>query len=197
VLFEGLPDGLRLVATDAYRLIVRDVPDVRPLPPGERVVVPAQAVLDLAERVRDIRDVERLIVDETARVATGARFPLYEQYVHDRTTRVLVARRSFLDALRGLRRGRGCDLVARVNLTGEGVTLRSDAGTVVVVPGSLTGRPVATAVNVEFMRFGVDAAHGRMVSVDAVDDRAPVAVRTVDAPGSCLYVLAPFRFARP
>ena len=47
VLLAGEAEGLRLVATDKYRLAVRDLPGVQVLAEGQQVLVPARALAEL------------------------------------------------------------------------------------------------------------------------------------------------------
>ena len=47
VLLAGEASGLRLVATDKYRLAVRDLPGVHVLSEGQQVLVPARALAEL------------------------------------------------------------------------------------------------------------------------------------------------------
>ena len=48
VLMTAEPDGLRLVATDSYRLAVRDLPGTTLLQEGQSVLIPGRALADAA-----------------------------------------------------------------------------------------------------------------------------------------------------
>ena len=48
VLLAAEGDGLRLVATDSYRLAVRDLPEHSVLDEGQQVLVPSRALRELA-----------------------------------------------------------------------------------------------------------------------------------------------------
>ena len=50
VLLSAEPTGLRLVATDSYRLAIRDLPGTTVLAEGQHVLVPSRALQELARR---------------------------------------------------------------------------------------------------------------------------------------------------
>ena len=52
VLLAAEADGLRLVATDSYRLAVRDLPGAGVLTEGQKVLVPSRALNELMRLAR-------------------------------------------------------------------------------------------------------------------------------------------------
>jgi DNA polymerase-3 subunit beta len=197
VLFEGLPDGLRLVATDAYRIMIRELPEVHALEPGERVVLPAQTVRDLAERVKNAKTVTISFDDETgdaridvdghpayASTLDAARFPEWQQIV-DRTdshpTRMTVNRLEVLGALNRVRTPRLPAIRQEVKFvfTDEGLVVTGNKHDGEHVPAALTGPEADVLVNLEFVRTGFDAAGMRaaQVTVEAAGPRLPLVIR--------------------
>ena len=67
VLLASEDDGVRMVATDSYRLAVRDLPDSSVLGSGQKVLIPGRA---LSELQRLMGDVEELTVRFGEREAT-------------------------------------------------------------------------------------------------------------------------------
>ena len=57
VLMSAEDGGLRLVATDSYRLAVRDLPEATVLSEGQKVLVPSRALDELSRVLGDSEEV--------------------------------------------------------------------------------------------------------------------------------------------
>ena len=109
VLLAAHAGGLRLVATDSYRLAVRDLKGVSMLEEGQQVLVAAKGLAEVQRLAGDgqIEVVlrERDVVFRTSRAEVTARliegdFPNYEQLIPSGyPNRLTVAREPFLEAL--------------------------------------------------------------------------------------------------
>jgi DNA polymerase-3 subunit beta len=109
VLMTAHAGGLRLVATDSYRLAVRDLKGVSMLSEGQRVLVAAKGLAEVQRLAGDgeIEVVlrERDVVFRTSRAEVTARliegdFPNYEQLIPSGyPNRLTVPRESLMDAL--------------------------------------------------------------------------------------------------
>ncbi len=109
VLLTAHGGGLRLVATDSYRLAVKDLKGVSMLQEGQRVLVAAKGLAEVQRLAGDgqIEVVlrERDVVFRTSRAEVTARliegdFPNYEQLIPSGyPNRLTVAREPFVEAL--------------------------------------------------------------------------------------------------
>ena len=115
VLLAAEADGLRLVATDSYRLAVRDLPGTSVLAEGQSVLVPSSALNEL-QRVLGSADEVTLRLGErdailrasatctlTTRLIEGE-FPNYRGLIPSaQPNRLTVGREALLDAVRRVR----------------------------------------------------------------------------------------------
>ena len=69
VLLAAEEGGLRLVATDSYRLAVRDLPGAAVLAEGQQVLVPSRALSELARVLAGAGDVELRLGERDASFA--------------------------------------------------------------------------------------------------------------------------------
>lgn len=180
VLMAAEAGGLRLVATDSYRLAVRDLSGTTVLGPDQSVLVPARAlteVIRLASGAGELtlRLGERDATFEvaSARVTTrliDQQFPNYRQLMPDGYPNLLtVDKETLADALRRVR------LVAKdnipVRLTMGSDILRLDAvsndkGTVTEeVDATFTGTDTTIAFNADYLATGIDACLGEQVTI--------------------------------
>ena len=122
VLLTAHAGGLRLVATDSYRLAVRDLKGVSMLEEGQRVLVAAKGLAEVQRLAGDgeIEVVlrERDVVFRTSRAEVTARliegdFPNYEQLIPSGYPNRLIGRR----AKRCSKRSTACRSSARTATT--------------------------------------------------------------------------------
>lgn len=205
VLVENGDEGMRLVATDSYRLAVRDLPDVRIDKGG---LIPARGLRELSRTVGStqvqiaIHDREAVFGSErgslSLRLIEGT-FPNYRQLLPDSyPNRLTVDKERLLEAL-----GRA-SLVAedhipiRLKMSEGGVELtvsRQDVGgETEFIEGSFTGEAeeVDIAFNPRYLTDGVTAMEGDEVSVDVIDGLKPSVMRATGK-GEFLYLLMPVR----
>jgi DNA polymerase-3 subunit beta len=113
VLMAAEDPGLRLVATDSYRLAVRDLPGASVLREGQKVLIPSRALTELqrlagSESASDVtlRLGEHDATFEVGEVRLTTRliegeFPNYRQLIPaSYPNRLIVSREALLDALR-------------------------------------------------------------------------------------------------
>lgn len=216
VLVAGEGDGVRLVATDSYRLAMRDVKGTGPLPQGaEQILVPARALSELqrllgAASGKD--DPSRTVgfsmseldatfsvpgVRLTTRLLDG-RFPDYRQLIPPSYPNQLrVGKEALLDALRRVR------LLVRDNTTPVRLALRPSTVELSVVSQEIghasedvdadyEGEELVVAFNPSYLIDGVEAVSGDEVVLETVDATKPA---TVSAPDheDYNYLLMPVR----
>jgi DNA polymerase-3 subunit beta len=208
VLLAAHNNGLRLVATDSYRLAVRDLRGVSMLQEGQKVLVAAKGLSEVQRLAGDgeievvLRD--RDVVFRTPRAEVTARliegeFPNYEQLIPSGyPNRLTVAREVFLDALDRVQIvGQNRENAAvRLQMTTEGLELSMSAQDVgqaqEAIDAKFEGSEVTVAFNPVFLREGIEAVEGGEVALETIDPLKPATLRSSDG-GDFLYLLMPVR----
>jgi DNA polymerase-3 subunit beta len=207
VLMAAESGGLRLVATDSYRLSVRDLPGTSVLQEGQTVLVPSRALAELNRVVSGADQVTlRLASDEasfevgesrlTTRLIEGD-FPNYRQLIpQSYPNRLIVGKEPFLNAIRRVK------LLAK-DATPVRLTLRPDGLELVAVTQDVgqaredleakyEGNEMVVAFNPEFLIDGVEAITGDEVQLETLDALKPATLRSTENP-NFLYLLMPVR----
>src|SRR5207237_8084576 len=176
VLLAASAGGLRLVATDSYRLAVRDLQGVSMLPEGQKVLVAGKGLGEvqrlLAGETGEIDVVlgEREVVfrvdatEVTTRLIEGE-FPNYQQLIPSGyPNRLTVARDALQAAVNRVRLvGQSKDTAPiRLGMTAEGLELSAIAQDVgeahESVEGRYEGTDLTVAFNSQFLLDGIDGA---------------------------------------
>ena len=208
VLLTAHAGGLRLVATDSYRLAVRDLKGVSMLGEGQRVLVAAKGLAEVQRLAGDgeIEVVlrERDVVFRTSRAEVTARliegdFPNYEQLIPTGyPNRLTVTRASLLEALDRVQIvGQNRDNAAvRLTMSESGLELSMSAQDVGNAQESLDakfeGSELTVAFNPAFLHDGVDAVDTDEVVLETVDPLKPATLHAAEN-GNFLYLLMPVR----
>jgi DNA polymerase-3 subunit beta len=208
VLLTAHGGGLRLVATDSYRLAVRDLKGVSMLGEGQRVLVAAKGLSEVQRLAGDgeIEVVlrERDVVFRTSRAEVTARliegdFPNYEQLIPSGyPNRLTVPREALLDALDRVQIvGQSRDNAAvRLAMSAEGLELTMSAQDVgnsqEALDAKFEGSELTVAFNPVFLRDGVEAVETTEVALETIDPLKPATLHPVDG-GDFLYLLMPVR----
>jgi DNA polymerase III subunit beta len=212
VLMAAEAEGLRLVATDSYRLAVKDLPGAKGvLGEGQKVLVPSRALAELqrllgseAEAVElrlGAHDVRFEIgqVKLTTRLIEGE-FPPYRQLIpFNYPNRLVITREPFLDAIRRVR------LVARDATTPARISLRADTAQLSVitndwgqaveeVDAKYEGTEMTIAFNPQYLAEGVEAVTGEEVVLETIDALKPATLKPTDK-ADYVYLLMPVRVA--
>jgi DNA polymerase-3 subunit beta len=212
VLLTAEEGGLRLVATDSYRLAVRDLPDATVLGEGQKVLVPSRALGELIRVLGQATDVkvrlgERDVtfdvdpgngasVQLNTRLIEGE-FPNYRQLIPaSYPNELTVDREVFLDAVRRVK------LMAReatpLRLTQREGSLELMAVTQDVgeaheeVDAVYNGTELTVAFNPDYLIAGIEAAPGDEVKLQTVDALKPAVLRATEG-SDYLYLLMPVR----
>jgi DNA polymerase-3 subunit beta len=208
VLLTAQGNGVRLVATDSYRLAVRDLAGVSMLPEGQRVLVAAKGLAEVQRLAGDgeIEVVlrERDVVFRTSRAEVTARliegdFPNYEQLIPSGyPNRLTVSRETLLDALDRVQIvGQNRDNAAvRLAMSADGLELSMSAQDVgnaqETLDAKFEGGELTAAFNPVFLREGVEAVDVAEVALETIDPLKPATLRAADG-GDFLYLLMPVR----
>ncbi len=212
VLLEGTGDGLRLVATDSYRLAVGDILVPNLVMPGEKALVPARALQEVARLIAQAgpesrgveaaKDERRIAFRVDATTVTAGliegEFPSYQQLLPEQyPNRMEIAKDHLLDALRRV------SLLARdatpVRLTLETGAVRLQALDPELggeaeeeVDAVYVGSPMVVAFNPTYLRDGLDACTTDTVMIETVEPLKPALI-TQAGTRSFRYLLMPVR----
>ncbi|MGH8946302.1 MAG: DNA polymerase III subunit beta [Acidimicrobiia bacterium] len=203
VLFEKGQEGLRLVATDSYRLAVCDLLGVET---GKDALVPARALRELSRTVGSAKTEVAIGEREAAfrsekgtlstRLIEGS-FPNYRQLLPEHYPNLLVVERE--DLLEALGRA---TLVAedhipvRMKMGPDGTELtvsrQEVGGETEFLKGEYRGEDVTIAFNPRYLTDGVSVVDSERVQIELVDGLKPAVIRGVEDP-DFLYLLMPVR----
>lgn len=215
VLVAAEGDGIRLVATDSYRLAFRDLAGTNPLPAGtEQILVPARALTevqrllpgggkedgasDVGFSVGDLDATFTLAGVQLSTRLLDGRFPDYRGLIPPAYPNTLrVGKEDLLDALRRVR------LLVRDNTTPVRLSLRPGGVELTVVSqevghadedidAAYDGEELTVAFNPTYLMDGVEAAVGDEVLLETVDATKPATVRAPDRE-DYHYLLMPVR----
>lgn len=207
VLMASDDDGLKMVATDSYRLAVRELPQSSMLAAGQKVLVPGRALAELqrvlsSESELTVRLGAREAVFEvggtrlTTRLIEGE-YPNYRNLLPSSYPNTLtVNREALLEALRRVKILAQDSTPVRLALGGD--TLRLTAITQDVgnaheeIDASYEGTEMTVAFNPDYLAAGVEAVEGEEVTLSTLDPMKPAVLRGVGH-DDYLYLLMPVR----
>lgn len=205
VQIENEDGGMRLVATDSYRLAVRDLPEVKLSGAG---LVPARGLNEM-ERTVGAEEV-RVAIDERTAVFASERgilslrlidgtFPNYRQLLPDSNpNRMTFDRTQMLAALDRAVLVAEDHIPIKLKLTSTGAQLsvqRQDVGgESELIAGAFEGpeEEIDVAFNPTYVRDGVAAIETDKVALEVVDGLKPGLIRGRE-PGGFQYLLMPVR----
>jgi DNA polymerase-3 subunit beta len=211
VLVASTAEGVRLVATDSYRLAVSDLAGLTVLPEGRTVLVGAKGLGELQRLLGDgtveVYLGERYVTfrlgstDLTARLIEGD-FPNYQQLIPSGyPNRLTVERDALAQAVERVSLVGGVNRDSapiKLTMTAEGLELSATAQDVgqsyEPVEAKYAGSDVTVAFNARFLLEGLEATGSDEVTIESVDPLKPAVLRGADAPGF-LYLLMPVRIA--
>jgi DNA polymerase III subunit beta len=207
VLIAAEDDGVRLVATDSYRLAVRDLPEHNLLQGEQKVLVPSRALNEL-QRV--------LAGSDELQVRLGTRDAVFESGGTRLTTRLIegeypnyrnllpssypntltVGREPLLEALRRVKILAQDATPVRLSLGGDTVSLTAitqDVGNAAEeIDASYQGTEMTVAFNPDYLAAGIDAVDSDEVTLSTMDPMKPAVIRAVGR-DDYLYLLMPVR----
>jgi DNA polymerase III subunit beta len=207
VLLAAEAGGLRLVATDSYRLAMCDIADASVLAEGQSVLVPSRALTEVVKLLAGGDEVSVQLGAREASFTVGTNrlttrliegdFPNYRGLIPaNHPNRVTIDRAELLDALRRVR------LMAQES-TPVRITMRTDEIELVaitpevgeareILPASYGGQELTVAFNPQYLVDGVEVTPGEQVTLETIDALKPALLRPVDEPGF-MYLLMPVR----
>jgi len=206
VLMAAEGGGLRLVATDSYRLAVRDLEGSAVLDEGQSVLVPSRALRELVRALGEgevtLRLGEREATFEvgTTRVTTRlieGEFPNYRGLIPSTyPNRMVVAREALGDAVRRVRLMAREATPVRLTMSASGVELDAvtqDIGQASeAVEGTFEGTELTVGFNPDYLLDGIEVAPGDEVVLETTDANKPAVLRATGR-DDFLYLLMPVR----
>ena len=207
VLLAAEDDGLRFVATDSYRLAMRDLPGTSVLGRDQTVLVPSRAldvvgrllgdaddlVVCLGEReaiftVGDVQIVTRLIEGE---------YPNYRGLIpDDHPNSLIVARDDILDALRRVRLLATDNTPVRLAMGADGlelIAITQDIGQAQeTVDATYEGEDLTVAFNPTYLIQGLEVCPDEELRLETCDALKPAVIRGTEDE-DFLYLLMPVR----
>jgi len=211
VLVAAEAGGLRLVATDSYRLALCDLPSAAGvLAEGQKVLVPAKALREVERLLGDTSSVHVFLGEREAHFVIGntvlttrlieGEFPNYRQLLPEEYPCRLHSedKGELLDALRRVK------LLVKDSLTpvrmafgpnGVVLTVSQESGQATEeVEGKYEGTEMTIAFNPEYLIQGIEAVSGSEVILSTVEPKKPATIKGSEN-DTFLYLLMPVRVA--
>ena len=205
-------EGLKLVATDSYRLAVRDLPGVSVLSSGKSVLVPSNALAELSRALGGGGEITLRLGERDASFAATREdggaivlttrliegdYPNYQGLIPQNQPNLLtVAREPFIEALRRVKLLARDATPVRLEMSADGLELKAVTQDVGQGSESLdatyVGEDLTVAFNPDYLLAGIEAAVGDEVTLATIDSLKPAVVRT-PASDDYLYLLMPVR----
>jgi DNA polymerase-3 subunit beta len=209
VLLSAEERGLRLVATDSYRLAVRDLGAIGVLSEGQKVLVPSRALNELMRLLgSSTGEVSLRLGSHDATFGVGevtlitrlieGEFPNYKALIPSGyPNRLMVGREPLLDAIRRVKLlARDATTPVRIALRPTGIELTvitTDWGTATEeVDAKYEGAEMTVAFNPQYLIDGVEAVTGDEVALDTLDALKPATLKPTEG-DDYLYLLMPVR----
>lgn len=208
VLLTAEDGDLRLVATDSYRLALRDLPGVSVLGDVTKVIIPARALTELGRALDDDDELGVRLEGDVASFSVGdttittrlidAEYPNYRALIpSSQPNELVVGREALLDSVRRvalmvqsthapIRLVMAPDRFELVAIHPESGEAREE------LPATYTGGELTVAFNPEYLVAGAEAVTSDEISLQTVDATKPALLRGRDDDGF-LYLLMPVR----
>ena len=207
VLLAAEGTGLRLVATDSYRLAVRDLPGTSVLEADQQVLVPAAALRELNRLLSGASEVVVRIGERHATFEVGAvhlttrliegEFPNYRGLIPaSHPNRLTVGRDALLDGVKRVKLLAKEATPVRLAMAAESlelITINQDLGQAhEQIDAKYEGSDLTVAFNPDYLMAGIEVCPGDEVTLESVDSLKPAVLRSVERE-DFLYLLMPVR----
>ena len=207
VLMVAEPDSVCLVATDSYRLAVRELPGATMLGHGAEIVVPGRALSELERLIGGAETMTMALGENRATFEVGGstltttllnvEFPKYKQLISAHyPNKVTTAREPLLEAVRRSRILARETTPVRLEMLSNSIRLSvvtQDIGQVVdELDAKLDGGEITIGFNSQYLMDGIDAVKGDEITIESTDPVKPAVLRGV-GDKSYLYLVMPQR----
>lgn len=209
VLLAAEDGGLRLVATDSYRLAVRDLPGVTALSSDERVLVPSRALKEVERLLGSAEELTLTLGDRDAVFGVGDvrlstrlledKFPDYRNLIPSlQPNRALVGREELVEAAKRVKLMAKDGEHVRLHLESDTIRLEAVAREVgragAAVDAKYEGDEMTVGFNPDYLIDGLEVAPGDEVSIEVVEAQKPALIRSTES-SDFLYLLMPVRIS--
>jgi len=207
VLLAAEEDGLRFVATDSYRLAMRDLPGTSIMGREERVLVPSHALGVVGRLLGDVDDLTICLGEREAIFTVGevqvvttlivGEYPDYGRLIpDDHPNSLIVERDDMLDALRRVRL-LATDLTpVRLKMTSGALEIEVDKQDVgqahETVDATYDGEDLTVAFSPDYLIDGLEACPDEEIRLETCTAHQPALIRGVED-SNFLYLLMPVR----
>lgn len=194
VLMAAESGGLRLVATDSYRLAVCDLPGESLLGEGQQVLVPSRALNELAKLLSDASEVTLRLGSRDASFTVGdvllttrlieGDFPNYRSLIpENHPNKLTVDREPLLEALRRVRLLAQEATPVRVHMSGDTVELKAitqDVGEAhEEIDAQYVGQDLMVAFNPQYLLDGLTGVQSENALLGFVAPTKPAVITGV------------------
>jgi len=207
VLLAAEEDGLRFVATDSYRLAMRDLPGTSILSRDQTVLVPSRALEVVGRLLGDVDDLTICLGEREAIFTVGdvqvvtslivGEYPNYRGLIpDDHPNSLIVERDDMLDALRRVRLLATDNTPVRLEMSSDGlqlVAITQDIGQASeTVDANYDGDDLTVAFNPTYLIAGLEVCPDEELRLETCDALKPAVIRGVED-SDFLYLLMPVR----
>ena len=207
VLVTAEADGVRLVATDSYRLAVCDLAGQHVLGEGQKVLIPGRALNELQRLLGGGGEVTLRLGEREATFEAGStrlttrlidgEFPNYRQLIPASHPNVLtVEREPLLEAIRRVKILARDATPVRLAIANDGLrvsAITQDVGNAnEELDATAEGAELTVAFNPDYLVAGVEACTAESITLSTSDSLRPAILRGV-GDDSYLYLLMPVR----
>ena len=209
VLMTSEEDGLRMVATDSYRLAVCDLRGQQVLAANQKVLIPSRALSELQRLLSNGPEVTMRLGDNHATFEVGntrlstrlieGEFPNYKQLIPaSHPNSLTVEREALLEAIRRVKIFASSKDATPVRLQMGGDVLRLTAinqelgNASEELDAEFSGTELLVAFNPDYLAAGVEACTGDHIVLSTSEPQRPAILRGKGVDGY-LYLLMPVR----
>ena len=207
VLLAAEQEGLRLVATDSYRMAIRDIPGTEILSRDELVLIPSRA-LDVVKRILSEGNELAVVLGEkeavfkigdtsiVTRLIEGE-FPNYKGLIPEKNkNKLIINREETLAALQRVKLLAREATPIRLSMTDKKIELlaiEQDIGQATeIIDGTYSGEEITVAFNPDYLIDGLDVISTEEVSLETTDALKPAILKGLNEE-TFLYLLMPVR----
>ena len=207
VLLAAEQEGLRLVATDSYRMAIRDIPGTEILSRDELVLIPSRA-LDVVKRILSEGNELAIVLGEkeavfkigdtsiVTRLIEGE-FPNYKGLIPEKNkNKLIINREETLAALQRVKLLAREATPIRLSMTDKKIELlaiEQDIGQATeIIEGTYSGEEITVAFNPDYLIDGLDVISTEEVSLETTDALKPAILKGLNEE-TFLYLLMPVR----
>jgi DNA polymerase-3 subunit beta len=215
VLMAATDDGIRLVATDSYRLAFCDLEGMSALSPGVEVLIPARALGEIERLISATNDDDQTVlfrhsefdavfevgnVKLTTRLLKG-NFPDYQRLLPPSyPNNIEISRDELAAAVKRVRLmvrdSKDATTPVRVTFSAAGAELNvltpENGSAAELVEGNYSGDDIVVAFNPNYLLQGIEAIQSETLTMELIDSSKPATLRST-GDSKYQYLLMPVR----